>query len=587
MRLWPAFQEYLQGLGRALMLPIAVLPVAGLLLRLGQPDLLDMPFVAAAGHAIFAHLGLLFAIGVAIGIARENHGAAGLAGAVAFVVLTEGAKVLIPVQADALQAFGLHSSGLQPGSLDAATRDALIGHWKDQQLAKLGVPAGILCGLAAGALYNRFHQIRFPEYLSFFGGRRFVPIISGVFGLGGAVLFGLGFPALEAGVDSLSAWVAQSGSFGLFLYGMLNRLLIVTGLHHILNNVAWFVIGDYRGTAGDLNRFFAGDPDAGAFMTGFFPVMMFGLPAACLAMWRAALPARRKAVSGVLLSMALTSFLTGVTEPIEFTFMFLAPALFALHAVLTGVSMAAMDMLGARIGFGFSAGLFDYILNFRLSTRPLVLIPLGLAYAALYYVAFLYGIRRFGLATPGREPLADAAGDPPRRNAANDPPCRTAADALPPGYISALGGADNLASIGACTTRLRLVLNNPAWVSEAKLKALGAKGVIRVGERGVQVVIGPDADRIASAMQALVKIEPAPSTTVTLPGDGEGGTGISPALLTLFGGADNIEDAYRTGNRWIIRVHDRSRVNPSQLDAQRNGYLFESRDGVFHILNMD
>src|SRR5580692_10916720 len=312
----------LQQLGRALMLPIAVLPIAGLLLRLGQPDLLGWPAMAAAGDAIFSNLGLLFAVGVGVGLARENHGAAGLAALVGFVVTMRAVETLLAAP---------------PGSL-----------------AKLSIPVGLSSGIIAGVGYNRFGNITLPSYLSFFGGRRFVPILSGLAGLLLAAMLGYAWPWLEHGMDATSRAILGAGSFGLFAYGLLNRLLIVTGLHHIINNMAWFLLGDYHGTTGDLNRFFAGDPSAGKFMSGFFPVMMFGLPAACLAMYRAARPERRKAVGGLLLSMALTAFLTGVTEPIEFSFMFLAPVLYLLHAILTGLAMVVMNMLGVKLGFGFS-----------------------------------------------------------------------------------------------------------------------------------------------------------------------------------------------------------------------------------------
>ena len=236
---------------------------------------------------------------------------------------------------------------------------------------------GILSGLIAGALYNRFYNIALPSYLSFFGGRRFVPIVSGLAGLLLALAFGTQWQHLEHGMDVLSYTVLHAGAVGLFAYGVLNRILIVTGLHHIINNVAWFLLGDYHGVTGDLNRFFAGDPTAGTFMSGFFPVMMFGLPAACLAMYHTALPQRRRLVGGLLGSIALTSLLTGVTEPIEFTFMFLAPVLYAVHALLTGVAFIIMNALHVRLGFGFSAGLFDYVLNFNRATRPLWLLPVG------------------------------------------------------------------------------------------------------------------------------------------------------------------------------------------------------------------
>jgi PTS system N-acetylglucosamine-specific IIC component len=281
------------------MLPIAVLPVAGLLLRLGQPDLLDIAPIAAAGEAIFSNLGVLFAVGIAVGLARENHGAAGVAGLVAFVVATKGAEALLAVPAEVL------------GAASGALRDLTDAAYKAKQLAKVSVPMGIVSGIAAGALYNRYHAIKLPDYLAFFGGRRFVPIVAGAAGIVIAFAFGLGFPVVERGMDALSHAVIESGSIGLFIYGVLNRLLIVTGLHHILNNVAWFIVGDYHGVTGDLKRFMAGDPSAGAFMSGFFPVMMFGLPAACLAMYHARCRPRRGAVGGLLMSMALTSFLTG------------------------------------------------------------------------------------------------------------------------------------------------------------------------------------------------------------------------------------------------------------------------------------
>ena len=305
----------LQKVGGALMLPIAVLPIAGLWLRLGQPDLLDSASVAAAGEAIFSNLGLLFAIGVAVGLARENHGAAGLASVVAYLVATRGAEVLIAVPPHAV------------ADLSGRARELAAAAYKARELAKLSVPTGILSGLIAGALYNRFYDIKLPSYLAFFGGRRFVPIASGLAGLLLAGAFGTQWQRLEAGMDVLSRSVLHAGAFGLFAYGVLNRVLIVTGLHHIINNIAWFILGDYHGVTGDLKRFFAGDPTAGVFMAGFFPVMMFGLPAACLAMYHTARPERRRAVGGLLGSIALTSILTGVTEPIEFTFIFLAPAL--------------------------------------------------------------------------------------------------------------------------------------------------------------------------------------------------------------------------------------------------------------------
>jgi PTS system N-acetylglucosamine-specific IIC component len=538
--------DKLQPLGRALMLPIAVLPIAGMLLRLGQADLLNIPFIAAAGDAIFSHLGLLFAIGVAVGLARENHGAAGLAGAVCFLVLTEGAKALLQVTPDATAGF-----------TDQAARDLATAAWKAKQLDKLSVPAGILSGVAAGMLYNRFSDIKLPDYLAFFGGRRFVPIVAGAVGVVGAVAFGLGSPYLEAGIDQLSRWVVGSGNVGLFAYGLLNRLLIVTGLHHIINNIAWFIIGDYHGVTGDLKRFFAGDPTAGAFMAGFFPIMMFGLPAACLAMYHTAFPDRRKAVAGMLISLALTSFLTGVTEPIEFSFMFLAPALYVLHALLTGLSMVVMNLLGVKLGFGFSAGLFDYVLSFGIATRPLLLIPVGLAYFAVYYFSFRWCIVHFDLKTPGRDageviaPRASAGGSRGRD------------------FVLALGGADNLATVDACMTRLRLNLKDPANVDEARLKALGARGVVRPGGTALQVVLGPIADQVAGEIRASLR---------------GGGPVANDAWLAALGGADNVEDVRQRSTRLIVRLTDPAKLDEAAVKALGARAVTRSEGGLIHVL---
>ncbi|HEY7639316.1 MAG TPA: N-acetylglucosamine-specific PTS transporter subunit IIBC [Steroidobacteraceae bacterium] len=520
----------LQPIGRALMLPIAVLPAAALLLRLGQPDLLNIAAVAAAGNAIFSNLGLLFAIGVAVGLARENHGAAGLASLVGFLVTTKGAEVLIGVPADVT------------ADLSGRAVELAANAYRAKELAKLSVPAGLINGLLAGWLYNRYSNIRLPSYLAFFAGRRFVPIASGFAGIVLALCFGYGFPLLERGLDAASHAVLASGSLGLFLYGALNRVLIVTGLHHILNNIAWFLLGDYNGVTGDLNRFFAGDPTAGAFMSGFFPVMMFGLPAACLAMYRSALPEKRSAVAGLLFSMALTSFLTGVTEPIEFSFMFLAPVLYAIHALLTGVAMALMYAIGSHLGFGFSAGLFDYALNFNKATRPLLLLPIGLAYFGLYYGLFRFFIVRLDLKTPGREvdEVAPSSALPAATGSA--------------AWVHALGGARNIVSVDACTTRLRLIVANQGPVNEAALKQLGARGVVRPSAEALQVVVGPMADQLASDIRAELK---APATIAA--------PSLSAAsLLDVLGGRANVRDVRLADSRLLIAVK-----NPDAVAADR------------------
>lgn len=448
---------FLQRIGKALMLPIAVLPAAALLLRLGQKDLLDIPFIAAAGDAIFANLALLFAIGIAIGLAKDNNGAAGLAGAIGYLVLTKGTVAID----------------------------------KDINMAILG---GIIAGIVAGLLYNRFHDIKLPEWLGFFAGRRFVPIITSLVMLILAGAFGYIWPPIQEGINNLGQWITGAGAVGAGIYGFLNRMLIPLGLHHVLNSLVWFVFGEYNGATGDLNRFFAGDPNAGTFMTGFFPVMMFGIPAAAIAMIAAAKKDKRKTVTGMLIGLGFTSFLTGITEPIEFLFMFIAPVLYGIHAVLTGISLALTTALGIHHGFGFSAGALDYFLNFGIAQKPGLLAVVGFAYAIIYFVIFYFVIKKFDIKTPGREDdsaeiIADANEDQKDRLASQ--------------YLNALGGKENLLNIDNCVTRLRLKVKDTKEVDEAQLKRLGARGVIKLNSTDLQVVVGTQVESLANDLKKL------------------------------------------------------------------------------------
>ncbi|TDR80550.1 N-acetylglucosamine-specific PTS transporter subunit IIBC [Paludibacterium purpuratum] len=510
----------IQQLGRALMLPIAVLPVAGLLLRLGQPDLLNIAWLAQAGGAIFDNLALIFAIGVAVGFAKENNGTAGLAGVVGYLILTSVLKAL------------------------------------DDKI-NMGVLSGIIMGLVAGGLYNRYKDIKLPPYLAFFGGKRFVPIATGLSSVVLGLVFSVVWPPIQNGIDAIGHWLINAGSIGLFVYGVLNRLLIVTGLHHILNSLVWFVFGSFPGAAGkiatgDLNRFFAGDPTAGAFMAGFFPIMMFGLPAACLAMYRCAKTENKKAVAGLLLSMALTAFLTGVTEPVEFGFMFLAPVLYAIHAVLTGLSMVIAHLLHIRLGFTFSAGLFDYLLSSGKGENPLLMLPVGLVYFVVYYVVFSFAIRKFNLMTPGREDNAPVVVDQ----------SITASDRAR-GFITALGGAANLKSVDACTTRLRLEVVDGQALDEAALKALGSRGMIRPAAGSVQVVIGPEADLVADEIrQALHQMQGAQAAPSSTPN-------FDRARWTAaLGGESNIFNVEQVaGTRLRVEVADSGRVDETALKS--------------------
>ncbi|QYB05554.1 PTS transporter subunit EIIC [Rhodococcus sp. USK10] len=391
----------LQRLGRSLMLPIAVLPAAGILLRLGQDDLLGRfdsmhtaaSVISAAGQAVFTWLPLIFAVGIAIGWAKKADGSTALAAVVGYMVVNGVFEAMSPVVLE--------------GKTDPNGDQALINY---------GVLAGIVMGLLSAILWQRFYRTKLPDYLGFFNGRRLVPILTAVTGLVVGVLMAFLYPAFNSALTWVGETVAENSVIGGGVYGMANRLLIPTGLHHILNSTVWFLVGDYQNASGelvrgDLNRFFAGDPSAGIFMTGFFPIMMFALPAAALAIWRNARPSQKKVVGGIMLSTALTAFLTGITEPLEFAFMFVAWPLYLIHAFLTGTSMALVNALGIHDGFTFSAGFFDYVLNFGKATNAWMLIPIGLGYAVIYYVLFSFVIKKWNLRTPGREDDADTSTD--------------------------------------------------------------------------------------------------------------------------------------------------------------------------------
>jgi PTS system N-acetylglucosamine-specific IIC component len=383
-------------------------------------------------------------------------------------------------------------------------------------------------------------------------------------------------------MDVLSGAVLHAGPLGLFAYGVLNRILIVTGLHHIINYIAWFLLGDYHGVIGDLNRFRAGDPSAGIFMAGFFPVMMFGLPAACLAMYHAALPERRRVVGGLLGSIALTSILTGVTEPIEFSFMFLAPLLYAVHALLTGVAFVIMNALHVHLGFNFSAGLIDYILYYPQATRPLWLLPVGALYFALYYLLFRFVIVRFDLKTPGREP-----------GTATAPAAAPAAGARGPAWIRALGGAPNLISVDACTTRLRLKVADPARVDADALKQLGARGMVRPAPQALQVVIGTIADQLAGEIRAALPLDPntaaavdaAPAADAAPSREGAASwSQRAAALLAALGGRANVTDVASASTRVLVRLADSSRIDRRALEALAPRGVARPQGGSLHLV---
>jgi PTS system N-acetylglucosamine-specific IIC component len=465
-----------QKMGRSLMIPIAVLPAASILLRIGKMSFNDPFLVHVAqifelgGSAIFDNLPLIFAIGIAIGL-TSGEGIAALAAAVGYLVFD-----------NVLKHFQMVSGSSEP--LDT------------------GVLGGMMVGMLSATFFNRFSQIQLPKSLGFFGGKRFVPLVTSLVMVFLGVIVGLIWPPVQRGISEIGLWIVDNGNIGVFIYGIMNRLLIPTGLHHVINNIAWFQIGDFVTPAGkmvhgDISRFFAGDPTAGMFMTGFYPVIMFGLPAAALAVVRSTSSSTRKFVAPVMLTAALTSFLTGITEPIEFAFMFVAPGLYVIHAVLTGFSMLIMNILQVKMGFGFSAGFIDFVLNWHLATNPYWILLIGAVYFILYFITFRAYLHFFPMKVTSKDDVeqhveVEAVDEKP---SLVDRPTR---------ILNHIGGASNIISIDACITRLRLLVKEEVLVQDNELKELGAIGVIRLGKGNVHVVFGTESEQIRESIKPLL-----------------------------------------------------------------------------------
>jgi len=455
----------LQKIGKALMTPIAVLPIAALLLRLGFGDIFDGQIaiiMKSAGDAVFSNLDLLFGVGIAYGLAKNNDGAAALSGAIGVLIAK---AVYLSIDKD----------------------------------VNMGVFVGIIIGVLAGTLYNRFHDIKLPEFLGFFGGKRFVPIVTAISAILVGVLAGYFWHYAQGGIDAFSNMIIGLNEAGTFIYGTLNRLLIPLGLHHILNSVFWFQLGDYTYMKdgvevvanGDLHRFFAGDPTAGIYMSGFYLVMMFGLPAMTYAIYLNTPKEYRKKAGAILAGVAFTSFLTGITEPLEFLFLFVAPPLFLLHALLTGLALAVAQMFNIHAGFGFSAGFIDYVINYKLSTNALLILPLGAAFAALYFVLSYYLIKILKLKILETELKDDSTQN------------KVSSTALE--FIEALGGKKNITNTDACITRLRMSVNDSSELLDETFMALGAKGVIRPNKNSIQIVLGTRAEGVAEEIKEALK----------------------------------------------------------------------------------
>ncbi|MBM7869923.1 PTS system glucose-specific IIC component [Clostridium pascui] len=482
----------LQKIGKSLMLPVSVLPAAGLLLRFGQPDLLNLPYMAQAGDAIFSNLPMIFAAGVAIGF-TGGEGVAALAAVVGQFVLQAAIKVASASGAAALATKLASEQGI---TLEAFMKTAAYTDVVSQTTINMGVFGGISIGLISGALYNRFHDIRLPQVLGFFGGKRFVPIITSlvalVFGIIGVSIWA----PIQNGINVFSHW-ASTSILGPAFYAAGKRLLIPVGLHHMYYPAFLYQFGEYvsNGVAyfGDSPRYFHGDPTAGYFMASEFPILMFGLPGAALAMIAAARKENRRKVSGMMISAAFVAFLTGITEPIEFSFIFVAPMLFVFHVAAAFLSGIITSLLNIRLGYTFSASFIDYLLGFKFAGNPWLMWLVGLAFFALYFAVFYFTIRALNLKTPGREDEEEAVVAP-----INAKGSEKAARVL-----EAIGGKENIEVLDACITRLRLTLKDPSKVDKGTLKALGAAGILAAGN-SIQVIFGTEAEKIKDNIKAII-----------------------------------------------------------------------------------
>jgi PTS system glucose-specific IIC component len=573
----PSFKgafSLLQKIGKCMMLPVSVLPVAGILLGVGSANFSWLPDVvsqvmAASGSAIFGNLPLLFAIGVAIGL-TDNDGVAALAGTVGYVVF--------------LAAMGICAK------LHGIETKTIMGI----QSIETGVFGGIIVGLISAAAFNRFYKIKLPSYLGFFAGKRAVPIITAFAVIIVGAILSLIWPPIGGAIDRFSHWaVHERPALAFTIYGVVERALIPFGLHHVWNVPFFFQAGDYTDPAtgtvvhGEIARFIAGDPTAGR-MTGGYLFKMFGLPAAALAMWRAARPEQRAKVGGIMVSAALTAFLTGITEPIEFAFLFVAPVLYGVHAVLAGAAYFLCVALNIRHGFTFSHGLIDYIVLFPKSHGALWILVIGPIWAAIYYGVFSFAIRRFNLLTPGREPEVEVASE-----------VRTAsADSFSLQLVRAFGGRSNIASLDACITRLRVKLNDVGKASTEKLKALGAAGVVVAGD-GVQAIFGTQSENLKTEMQEFLKTagpeadeaEEAPRVKTLPP------SGLQPPLrdpdaarkasawIAALGGKANIVrlDACAQ-TRLRVEVRDEALVQETALKAEGISALVKLNGRILHLL---
>jgi PTS system glucose-specific IIC component len=561
----------LQKIGKSLMLPVSVLPVAGLLLGIGSAHFSWLPpalsdVMAQSGGAIFGNLPLIFAIGVALGV-TQNDGVAALAAVVGYAVL-------------------LATMGVMAALLGNETKDIM-----GIKSIETGVFGGIVVGSLAGYFFNRYFRIKLPPYLGFFAGKRFVPIVTALSCIVAGIVLSLVWPPIGRSINTFSHWAASENPAAAFaLYGVIERSLIPFGLHHIWNVPFFFEVGQYLDPTtgevirGEIHRYTAGDPTAGN-MAGGYLFKMWGLPAAAIAIWRSARPENRAKVGGIMISAALTSFLTGITEPIEFSFLFVAPVLYVFHAVLAGLAYFTCIELAIKHGMTFSHGFIDFVVLFNRSSNAWGLLVLGPIYALAYYGLFRVVIQRFDLKTPGREIEDEADAAAPI----------VAAGGMAGELVAAFGGAANIRSLDACITRLRVELVDPARAHPDRLKALGAAGVVTVGN-GLQAIFGTRSENLKTDMEDYLRssgtVAPAPAPAAVVPAASAPPVSTDPdalraaaAIVAALGGPGNIRSAEVCAiTRVRVQVIDSTLVNNSGLRQGGAADVMRLGGSVLHLI---
>lgn len=577
---------FLQQIGKSLMLPVAVLPVAGLLLGIGSglltaeiswiPPVIPQ-IMSQSGNVIFANMPLIFAIGTTLGL-TDNDGVAALAAVTGFLVMLATMGVMADVLWFHVSA-NQETLGVLAQSLDydVAFARKIVTTNMGIKTIETGVFGGLFVGVVAAHIYKRFYRIQLPPYLGFFAGKRSVPIITSLVAIVLGVFLSLFWPPIQEKINEFSMWAAYSApTVAGATYGFVERLLLPFGLHHIWNVPFFFEIGSYTNklgevVTGDIPRFFAGDKTAGILGGGFL-IKMFGLPAAALAILHTAKPENRLRVSGIMASGALTSFLTGITEPLEFTFLFVAPMLYFIHAVMVGSAFAIINLVGAHIGYTFSQGAIDFILFYPLDTKPWVVFILGPIYAVLYYVVFRSVITAFNMKTPGRDdesamPIAQTAAP-----AQQDDKMKMAAK-----LVEAFGGRENIKNLDACITRLRLILNDPSKADDAKLKSLGATGVMHIGS-GVQAVFGTASENLKTDMEEYLR---AHSRDISV---AEKTFSFSEAIKKALGGEHNIESGERVSDGGLhVRLKNQALMDEKKLREAGVEMMFKVDNGLIYL----